>query len=109
VFSYSEEEGTWGAANLKDDIPEAVKLARLDELMQVQQSISLKINERRVGDTMKVLVDRKEGDYFIGRTEFDSPEVDNEVLIETKRTLVAGEFTDVTFTRAEPFDLYGKA
>jgi ribosomal protein S12 methylthiotransferase len=109
VFSYSEEEGTWGAANLKDDIPQAVKLARLEELMQIQQSISHTINEERVGDTMKVLVDRMEGDYFIGRTEFDSPEVDNEVLIETKKALVTGEFTNVTFTRAEPFDLYGMA
>ncbi len=109
VFSYSEEEGTWGAANLKDNIPEGVKLARLEEMMQLQQSISHSINEKRVGETRKVLVDRKEGDYFIGRTEFDSPEVDNEVLIETKKALVAGEFTDVTFTRAEPFDLYGKA
>jgi ribosomal protein S12 methylthiotransferase len=109
VFSYSEEEGTWGAGNLKDDVPEAVKLSRLEEIMQVQQSISLSINEKRVGVTQKVLVDRKEGDYFIGRTEFDSPEVDNEVLIETKKALVAGNFTDVTFTRAEPFDLYGKA
>lgn len=109
VFSYSEEEGTWGAANLKDDIPGAVKLARLEELMHVQQSISLTINEKRVGDTQQVMVDRKEGDYFIGRTEFDSPEVDNEVLIETKKAHVSGEFTDVTFTRAEPFDLYGKA
>ena len=109
VFSYSEEEGTWGAANQKDDIPEGVKLTRLEELMQLQQSISHTINEKRVGETRKVLVDRKEGNYFIGRTEFDSPEVDNEVLIETKKALVAGEFTDVTFTRAEPFDLYGKA
>jgi ribosomal protein S12 methylthiotransferase len=109
VFSYSEEEGTWGATNLKDDIPESVKLARLEELMHVQQSISLTINEKRVGDTQQVMIDRKEGDYFIGRTEFDSPEVDNEVLIETKKALVSGEFTDVTFTRAEPFDLYGKA
>jgi ribosomal protein S12 methylthiotransferase len=109
VFSYSEEEGTWGAANQKDDIPEGVKLTRLEELMQLQQSISHTINEKRVGETRKVLVDRKEGNYFIGRTEFDSPEVDNEVLIETKKALVAGEFTDVTFTRAEPFDLYGMA
>jgi len=109
VFSYSEEEGTWGAANLKDDIPEAVKLERMEELMQIQQSISLTINEKRVGDTLKVLVDRQEGDYYIGRTEFDSPEVDNEVLIETKKALVVGKFTDVTFTRAEPFDLYGEA
>ena len=109
VFSYSEEEGTWGATNLKDDIPESVKLARLEELMHVQQSISLTINEKRVGDTQQVMIDRKEGDYFIGRTEFDSPEVDNEVLIETKKTLVGGEFTDVTFTRVEPFDLFGKA
>jgi ribosomal protein S12 methylthiotransferase len=109
VFSYSEEEDTWGARNLKDKIPEAVKLARLEELMQIQQSISLSINEKRVGGTQKVLVDRKEGDYFIGRTEFDSPEIDNEVLIETKKALESGDFIDVTFTRAEPFDLYGKA
>ena len=109
VFSYSEEEDTWGAANLKDEIPDEVKLARLEELMQIQQSISHTINEERVGDTLEVIVDRKEGDYFIGRTEFDSPEVDNEVLIETKKALVSGEFIDVTFTRAEPFDLYGKA
>lgn len=109
VFSYSEEEGTWGAANLEDNIPDAVKLARLEELMQTQQAISLSINEKRVGDTMKVLVDRKEGDYYVGRTEYDSPEVDNEVLIETKKALVSGDFTDVTFTRAEPFDMYGKA
>jgi len=109
VFSYSEEEDTWGAANLKDEIPDEVKLARLEELMQIQQSISHTINEERVGNTMKVLVDGKEGDYYIGRTEFDSPEVDNEVLIETKKALVSGEFADVTFTRAEPFDLYGRA
>ncbi len=109
VFTYSEEEGTWGAANLKDDIPEAVKLARLEELMQIQESISLSINERRVGEKRKVLIDGKEGDYFVGRTEFDSPEVDNEVLIETKMNLARGQFIDVTFTRAEPFDLYGKA
>ncbi|MCK4852693.1 MAG: 30S ribosomal protein S12 methylthiotransferase RimO [Bacteroidales bacterium] len=108
VFSYSEEEGTWGATNLQDDIPEAVKQERLEELMQIQQSISLEINEKRVGDTKKVLIDRKEGDYFIGRTEFDSPEVDNEVLIETKNALAAGDFVDVTFTRADAFDLYGR-
>jgi ribosomal protein S12 methylthiotransferase len=107
VFIYSEEEGTWGAGHLADDLPEAVKLARLEELMQVQQSISLSINLNRVGETRKVLIDREEGKYFIGRTEFDSPEVDNEVLIETRKALVPGEFADVTFTRAEPFDLYG--
>jgi ribosomal protein S12 methylthiotransferase len=109
VFSYSEEEGTWGAANLRDEIPGTVKLERLEELMQIQQAISYTINENRVGDTLKVLVDRLEGNYYIGRTEFDSPEVDNEVLIETKKALVVGQFTNVTFTRAEPFDLYGRA
>jgi len=79
------------------------------QIVLAQKNQDVYINEKRVGDTRKVLIDRREGDYFIGRTEFDSPEVDNEVLIETKNALVAGEFTDVTFTRAEPFDLYGKA
>ena len=109
VFSYSEEEGTWGATHLKDEIPEAVKLSRLEELMEIQQSISLSINEERVGETARVVIDRREGEFFIGRTQFDSPEVDNEVLVETKKTLDTGEFIDVTFTRAEAFDLYGTA
>jgi ribosomal protein S12 methylthiotransferase len=109
VFTYSEEEGTWGADNLRDDVPEAIKLARLEEVMQVQQSISLSINEQRIGETQPVLIDRKEGGYFIGRTQFDSPEVDNEVLIDTNKALVPGKFAEVTFTRAEPFDLYGRA
>lgn len=108
VFAYSEEEGTWGAEHLADEVPEEVKLDRLEKLMQVQQSISLSINRNRVGETRKVLIDREEGKYFVGRTEFDSPEVDNEVLIETRKALVPGEFADVTFTRAEPFDLYGR-
>ena len=109
VFTYSEEDGTWGASNLSDDIPEDIKMARLEELMQIQQSISQSINEKLVGKTMKILVDRKEGDFFVGRTEYDSPEVDNEVLIETEKALVPGFFTDVAFTRAEPCDMYGKA
>ena len=108
VFTYSEEEGTWGADNLTDEVPEAIKLARLEEVMLVQQSISLSINEKRIGETQPVLIDREEGGYYIGRTQFDSPEVDNEVLIETKKALVPGEFAEVTFTRAEPFDLYGR-
>jgi ribosomal protein S12 methylthiotransferase len=108
VFAYSEEEGTWGADHLGDEIPEDVKLARLEELMQIQQSISLSINQNRVGQTLKVLIDREEGEYLVGRTEFDSPEVDNEVLIKTSKNPAPGEFADVTFTRAEPFDLYGR-
>jgi ribosomal protein S12 methylthiotransferase len=109
VFTYSEEEGTWGAAHLKDEVPEAVKISRLEELMEIQQSISLSINEKRVGETSRVMIDRREENFFIGRTQFDSPEVDNEVLIETEKALVPGAFIDVTFTRADPFDLYGKA
>jgi ribosomal protein S12 methylthiotransferase len=109
VFSYSEEEGTWGATHLKDEVPAAVKMSRLEELMEIQQSISLSINEERVEETDRVLIDRREGDFFVGRTQFDSPEVDNEVLVDTKKALDSGEFVDVTFTRAEAFDLYGIA
>ena len=109
AFIYSEEDGTWGAQHLRDTVPEAVKLERLDEIMTIQQAISLEINEERVGQIMKVLIDRKEGDYFIGRTEYDSPEVDNEVLIQSKIPLVVGDFTNVHITEAGEFDLYGFA
>ena len=109
VFSYSEEEGTWGAENLKDSVPEDVKHARVEELMRVQQSISLEINEKRVGEVIRVLIDRMEGEFYVGRTEFDSPEVDNEVLIQSKFQLSIGNFVDVHLTETREFDLYGFA
>jgi ribosomal protein S12 methylthiotransferase len=109
AFVYSEEEGTWGAQNFKDTIPEEVKLARMDEIMQIQQSISLEINQQRIGQVMQVLIDRKESDNFVGRTEFDSPEVDNEVIVKSKVPLGIGDFANVHITDAGEFDLYGFA
>ncbi len=109
VFSYSEEEDTWGAKNLRDSIPGDVKRSRLEELMQLQQSISLSINEKRVGDVLGVIIDRAEGDYYIARTQFDSPEVDNEVLVQSKSIVSPGDFINVNITEAREFDLYGFA
>ncbi len=109
VFAYSEEEGTWGAENLEDTVPEEVKKSRLEEIMQVQQSISLEINEEKVGKILRVIIDRNEGEYFIGRTESDSPEIDNEVLFQSGTELATGSFVDVHITEASEFDLYGFA
>lgn len=107
-FTYSHEEKTH-AHTLIDDVPEEVKQERVDAIMELQQGISFEINQEKVGNTYKVLVDRKEGDFFIGRTEFDSPEVDNEVLIDAKDNFVTvGRFTNVKIDRAEDFDLYGQ-
>jgi len=107
-FTYSHEEKTH-AHNLIDDVPEEVKQERVDAVMELQQGISFEINQEKVGKTYKVLVDRKEGDYFIGRTEFDSPEVDNEVLIDASTGYAAnGSFVQVKIDRAEDFDLYGQ-
>jgi len=107
AFAYSEEEGTYSAEHYEDDIPEEVKQSRLDELMAIQQRIAAELNERKVGQTMRVVVDRLEGDYYIGRTEFDSPEVDPEVLIHRQGgELEIGRSYDVEITEAEEFDLY---
>jgi ribosomal protein S12 methylthiotransferase len=107
MFSYSHEENTH-AFKLKDDVSPEIKQHRLDELMQVQQNISDKLNKGKIGKTFKTLFDRKEGNYFIGRTEFDSPEVDNEVLVEAKNNYVRiGDFANVTITHTEAFDLFG--
>ena len=86
-----------------------MKQARVEEIMQVQQSISLEINEKRVGEVIQVLIDRMEGEFYVGRTEFDSPEVDNEVLIQSKFQLSIGNFVDVHLTETREFDLYGFA
>lgn len=106
VFTYSHEEDTHSYSMI-DDVPGEVKEERMNELMELQQNISLDLNQRKVGQTFKVLVDRKEGGNFIGRTEFDSPEVDNEVIINSFEYLRVGEFVDVKVTAASEFDLTG--
>ena len=109
AFMYSEEEGTYGANHYADDVPEDVKQRRLDELMAVQQEISAEIEAAKIGSTMKVIIDRKENDYFIGRTEFCSPEVDPEILIQGgQKAVQIGSFYQVKITDAEEFDLYGE-
>ena len=106
-FTYSHEEKTH-AHLLVDDISEEVKQQRVEDIMDIQQGISFDINQQKIGQTFKVLIDKKEGDYFVGRTEYDSPEVDNEVLIDAKIDYAAiGSFVNVKISRAEDFDLYG--
>lgn len=108
VFTYSHEENTHAFA-LKDDVSEKEKQKRAAEIMDVQQSISLALNQSKIGKTLKVLFDRVEGDYFVGRTEFDSPEVDNEVLVEKATNFVRiGDFATIEITDADDFDLYGR-
>ena len=107
AFAYSEEEGTYSAENYKDDVPDDVKQARLSKLMRVQQNISAEIEAEKIGQEMVVVVDRREGDYYIARSEYSSPEVDPEVLIPvSERTLRKGCFYNVRITSAEEFDLY---
>lgn len=107
AFPYSEEEGTFSGDNYEDDIPEEVKQSRVGQLMELQQEISLDVNRGKVGKVLKVIIDREEPDYFIGRTEFDSPEVDPEVLVAKSSSLKIGNFYDVEIVNAEEFDLYG--
>lgn len=107
VFAYSEEEGTYSATRLKDDVPEEVKHERVERIMRLQERVSLENNRCRVGDTMRVIIDRKEGDYYIGRSEFDSPEVDQELIIDSRgKRLYRGRFYEVKITDSEEFDLY---
>ncbi|MCT3800175.1 30S ribosomal protein S12 methylthiotransferase RimO [Elizabethkingia anophelis] len=107
-FTYSHEENT-GAFIYEDDVPAEVKERRVEEIMEVQQQISYEINQEKVGKTFKCLFDRKEGNYFIGRTEFDSPDVDNTVLVPAENTYISvGEFVNVKITSADDFDLYGE-
>lgn len=106
AFAYSEEDGTYSASHYPDDVPQEVKQQRLDKLMRVQQNISAEIEGAKVGQTLRIVIDRKEGDYWIGRTEFCSPEVDPEVLIAADEDLQTGEFYDARITDAEEFDLY---
>ena len=107
AFAYSEEEGTYSAEHYEDDVSEDVKQRRLDKLMRVQQNISAEIEAEKIGTTQRVIIDRLEGDYYVGRTEYCSPEVDPEVLISFKeKELTIGEFYNVRITDAEEFDLY---
>ena len=108
AFAYSEEDGTWSERHYKDDIPEDVKQARLSKLMRIQQRISSEIQEEKVGKVMRVIIDRREGDYWIGRTEFDSPDVDPEVLISVSAApeVKIGDFYEVKIISADDFDLY---
>ena len=107
-FTYSHEENTH-AYNLEDDVPEDVKMDRANQIMEIQSQISWELNQAKIGQELKVVIDRKEGNYFIGRSEYDSPDVDNEVLISAENTyLKTGEFTTVKVVEAEDFDLYGK-
>jgi ribosomal protein S12 methylthiotransferase len=108
AFAYSHEEGTYSWKHYKDDVPQDVKQSRLDELMQIQEGISLDVNESKIGQRMKVMLDREEEDFFVGRTQYDSPEVDPEMLITKTKPLVSGTFYNVEVTGAQPFDLYGK-
>ena len=108
AFAYSEEEGTYSAEHYENDVPDDVKQQRLDRLMRIQQNISAQLEAEKVGKKLKVIIDRQEGDYFVGRTEFCSPEVDPEVLIPAvEHELSVGEFYDVIITDSEEFDLYG--
>ena len=110
AFAYSEEEGTYSAEHYTDDVPAEVKQQRLDKLMRVQQRISLELMQERIGKTVEVIIDRKEGDWYVGRTEDASPEIDPEVLIPVaERQLRRGCFYKVKITDAEEFDLYGSA
>ena len=106
AFAYSEEEGTYSAQHYKDDVPADVKQKRLDKLMRVQQNISAELEAEKIGSVVRVIIDRIEGDWYVGRTEFCSPEVDPEVLIPASEKLTIGAFYDVRITDAEEFDLY---
>ena len=106
AFAYSEEEGTYSAGHYADDVPDEIKQRRLDALMSEQEEISLEVNRAKVGHNVRVIIDREEADYYVGRTEYESPEVDPEVLIEKTKPLVIGEFYDATITSAQPFELF---
>lgn len=108
AFAYSDEDGTYSNVHYNDDVPPEVKDKRLDKIMDLQSFISEEINANKVGKVLKTIIDRKEGDFYVGRTQFDSPEVDPEVLVKSDTKLVAGNFYDVKITGAETYDLYGE-
>ena len=108
AFTYSDEDGTYSNVHYNDDVSPEVKDKRLDKIMDLQSFISEEINANKVGKVLKTIIDRKEGDFYVGRTQFDSPEVDPEVLVKSDTKLVAGNFYDVKITGAETYDLYGE-
>jgi ribosomal protein S12 methylthiotransferase len=108
VFAYSHEEDTYSYLEYMDEIPSDIKESRVAELMEIQQNISAELNESYTGKIFKVIIDREEGEFFVGRTEFDSPEVDQEVLIAAEYNLKAGEFYNILITKSTEFDLYGE-
>jgi ribosomal protein S12 methylthiotransferase len=108
AFAYSHEHGTYSFENHEDNIPDEVKQQRLDRLMNIQQAIAEEVNEQKVGKILKTIIDRREGEYFIGRTEYDSPEIDPEIIIGGKKNLKQGEFYNILINRAEAFELYGE-
>lgn len=108
AFAYCEEEGTYGAKNFRDDIPQETKDRRLGYLMEIQEEIALAVNEEKIGKTMRVIIDSENEDYYVGRTEFDSPEVDPEVLVSKDHKLEIGQFYNVGIVSALPFELIGK-
>lgn len=108
AFAYSHEDGTYAFTNYPDDIPSEIKESRVSEIMELQQSISAELNQKLVGQVLKVIIDRREGEFFAGRSEYDSPEVDQEVLIPAEYDITPGTFCRVLITHAEEFDLYGK-
>lgn len=109
AFAYCEEEDTYAAKHFADDIPEEVKQKRLEQIMSMQEEISLEHNEKKVGQTIKVIIDREDEDYYVGRSQFDSPEVDPEILINKSKKMETGRFYDVKITEAYPFELMGEA
>jgi ribosomal protein S12 methylthiotransferase len=107
VFPFSNEEGTYAYKHFKDKLSDEEKQERADEIMEIQQQISAELNREKIGKTFKVIIDRQEGEFYIGRTEFDSPEVDGEVLVTSAKPLQKGEFVNVKITGAEDYDLFG--
>ena len=108
TFAYSDEEGTYSNLHYKDNISQSEKLRRVDEIMSIQEDISLTNNTKLIGNRLKTIIDREESDFYIGRTQYDSPEVDQEVLIEKQQPLQVGDFYDIKIVNVEPFDIYGK-
>jgi ribosomal protein S12 methylthiotransferase len=109
VFPFSNEEGTYAYKHFKDKLSDEEKQERADEIMEIQQQISAELNRQKIGKNFKVIIDREEGEFYIGRTEFDSPEVDGEVLVTSARSLKKGDFVNVKITGAEDYDLFGTA
>ena len=107
VFPYSHEEHSYSFTNYSDDVPDSVKNERVDKVMELQRKISEEINREKIGKQYNVIIDRAEGDFWIGRTEFDSPEVDNEVLIPNSQELKIGHFYQINITDANEYDLFG--